>query len=386
MLILAMTVTSRAADIQAFHKAFGPKSLLRISSPTLSWQIWPGEGCRVTSAVMQLNGKPVAARYNIDRKVLEYRPAAPLMPGPYKVECRVVVDEQLVVNKDWSFEVAGAAQPSLPEPDDHQTLSLNVANELRKNLGLEPMVMDSRLNAASLSHSLYLGANNRSGHFEKEGESMFAGRTPGERQESFGFLGGSWECVSAGISSAEESVRDLFDAPYHRLPFMQPGSIGFGSGFSKRRMTLNFSTSDREGVVVSPAEGQTDIATSWSRLETPNPLRLHEVTGAVGYPVMLSHSGVEKIEVRSATLSAGSQSVKVFLNTPSNDEHLKNALILMADKPLMPMTTYTVNVVYLAEGREVKKTWSFRTGHGAEPPRGQDTATRLNGTGRSTKA
>jgi uncharacterized protein YkwD len=368
MLLLMAPAMSRAADIQAFHKAFGPRTSLKVSSPTVSWEIWPGDGGKVTSAAMQINGDKVPARYDTRRRVLEYTPASPLSPGPYKVACRVVVDEQLVVTKDWSFQVSTEAQPVLSQPDDAQTSAFQLANGLRRTLGLPDLSMDLRLNAAAASHSTYLLANNRSGHYQKEGEAQFSGRTPGERLESFGFLRGSWECVSAGIAGPEQSIRELFDAPYHRLPFMQPGTVEFGSGYTGKRMTLNFGVSDAAGSVVSPADGQTDVPLGWNRSENPNPLRLHTVSGPIGYPIMLAQFGVEKISVKSASLWSGSQPVAALLNTPQNDDHLTNALILIPERPLSPLTSYTVKATILAKGQEISRAWSFRTGAGQQPP------------------
>jgi hypothetical protein len=285
-------IAGRPADssVQAFHRAFGPKVALLVSSPTLQWEVWPSDGAEVTSATMLVNGDRVSATYNNRLRRLEYRPNQPLVAGSYRVQCRVLVDNRLEVKKDWTFQVSNGALPALPAPDPNQNAGLQETNAYRHTLGLDDAVQESRLNAASVAHVKYLSLNRRTGHYEKEGEPGFVGATPGDRLEAFGYCGGSWECVTYNSGGIKESVRDLFHAPYHRIPFLQPGPVPVGTGFAGKNFSIKFGESGESGLSFSPADGQKNVLTSWDGNESPNPLRMHSGAGPlVGYPIVFSY-------------------------------------------------------------------------------------------------
>lgn len=365
--LLFSVIAGRPADssIQAFHRSYGPKTNLLVSSPTLQWEVWPSDGARVTSATMLINGDEVRATYNAKLRRLEYNPDRPLTPGSYEVKCRVLVDQRLEVTKNWNFRVAQDAIPSLPQPDASQDAGLAEANSYRRALGLVPAYQESRLNAASLAHVKYLSRNRRTGHYEKAGEPGFVGVTPSERLEAFGYCGGSWECVSFNSGGVKESVRDLFHAPYHRIPFLQPGRMPIGTGMVGRNFSIKFGEGDDQGLSVSPGANQSGIPTSWDGNESPNPLRMHGSAGAmVGYPIVFSYFGENNpvLKLKSATLTCDGEPVAFWANSSTNDDHLENSILVMPKKPLKPNTRYEVSVEASVNGRgTIEKSWSFTT-------------------------
>lgn len=365
--LFLLLIAGRPADssIQAFHRAFGPKSSLLVSSPTLQWEVWPSEGARVTSADMFLNGKSVNATYNSKLRRVEYRPDRPFSPGTYQVQCRVMVDDRLEVKKDWSFQVSTEAISSLPEPEESQNIALAETNAFRQALGLDTVHQETRLNAASMAHVKYLARNRRTGHYEKPGEPGFVGATPSDRLEAFGYSGGSWECVTYNSGGVKESVRDLFHAPYHRIPFLQPGDVPVGTGMTGKHFSIKFGESGDSGLSVSPSAGQSGVPTSWDGNEIPNPLRMHSGFGReVGYPIVFSFFGdYPVLKLSTATLSSNGEDVPIFENTSENDDHLENSIILIPKKPLQPNTTYAVSVRAMVNGKkQVQRSWSFTTG------------------------
>jgi len=365
-LLILTTVLPVESSIQAYHRSFGPKSALLVSSPTLSWEVWPSEGSRVTSATMLVNGESVSASYDESTRRLTYRPEKPLLAGPYKVQCKVVVDGRLVVTKDWTFQVSTNATPVLPEANADQQQALAIANGYRRPLGLEDMVLEPRLNAASLAHANYLAKNHRTGHYEKEGEPGFIGATPDDRLEAFGYTGGSWECVTYNSGGVSESVRDLFHAPYHRIPFLQPGHVPFGSGFAGKNLSIKFGESGEMASEVSPGVNQEGVPTSWDGNESPNPLRMHpSAAETVGYPIVFAHfaEGNPSLKLVKATLTLDGQSVDCFIDSPENDDHLENAVILIPKRPLQAKAQYSAHVeVVVAGKRSVSRDWTFTTG------------------------
>jgi uncharacterized protein YkwD len=333
---------------EAYTRVYGPKATMLMAQPTLRWEIWPGPGAKITSQKMSINGRDVSARYNVKERALTFTPAEPFAPGNYRVQCRVVIDDSLVANKEWSFSVAPTAAKVLPEPDADQVRALKAANSYRAMMGLPAFQLDNRLNAAALAHSKYLSKNDTTGHFEKPGTPLFFGVEPGDRLESFGYFDESWECVNFGCSNPAESVASLVDAPYHRLPFMQPGEIILGTGFHDNRLTMEFSGGRGQGVVVFPQPGASDVPADWDANERPNPLRLHDTRKPVGYILVFTAWMPEgcKIDVSEATLRscADGSTVQVFLNTPSNDTELENGCFIIPKKVLRPGTTYEAYV------------------------------------------
>jgi hypothetical protein len=203
--------------------------------------------------------------------------------------------------------------------------------------------LDNRLNIAAAKHSEYLTANAMMGHFQVPGTQGFFGQTHQDRLATYGWAGGAWEGVTYGSDNIAQGVQQLFDAPYHRLPFLQPGSISFGSGFAGSRMTMEFGGTAQSGTVVSPANGEQGVPTLWKNAESPNPMRLHGGQTQTGYPIVLARFSdkVRKIKISHASLTANGATVQVFLNTPENDDHLEFAAIMFPQKRLKANTTYT---------------------------------------------
>ncbi len=364
--ILLALVGARVADssVQAFHRTYGPKTSLLVSAPTLQWEVWPSEGARVTSAEMRVNGDQVDAVYNSKLRRLEYHPSRPFLAGTYRVQCLVRVDDRLEVRKDWTFQVSTNATPVLLAPSATQDAGLAEINAYRAKLGLEPAVQEDRLNAASLAHVKYLSQNNRTGHFEKPGEPGFVGATPSDRLEAFGYVGGSWECVTYNSGNVQDSVRDLFNAPYHRIPFLQPGELPVGTGMAGRNFSIKFGEGGKTGLTVSPADGQRGVPTSWDGNERPNPLRMHNSPQfKVGYPIVVScFEDQAKLIVEDAWLKVDGVHVGLFVNSSENDDQLDNSIFLIPKKPLVPGKEYHVYLRASANGKSsIRKEWKFTT-------------------------
>lgn len=363
--VLVAPSLAEANKTEAHSRAYGPRNTVHVSKPTLRWEVWPGRGSDVTDALMTINGKTVSAKYNTKEKVLEYTPSQPLPAGDYKVFAKVMVDRRLPVERAWEFEIVPNALRELPQPNRLQSAAIAKVNSYRRLLGLPELESDDRLSAAAQKHSEYLAANNRTGHYQKRGEKHFVGEQPGDRLDAFGYSDDSWEGVDYGGETPEIAVERLFDAPYHRIPFMQPGHNIVGAGFSDERTTLEFGMNHQAGTVVSPADGQRNVPTTWHGRERPDPMRLHGLKAPIGYPIVFAHftGDGSKIKVKKASLrTALGREVKIGLNTPANDDHLGFASFLLPFTPLEPNTGYTVSVeAYTASGLNVSKTWKFVT-------------------------
>ena len=366
LLSVLLNVPATLLASEAHSRAFGPQSIVRVSRPTLRWEVWPGEGSRLTSAMMTVNGQQVTPKYDENKRVLIYTPTRPLEAGTYEVSCKVVVDDCLPVHKDWKFKVASEALTSLPEPSSEQIKQVDEVNEIREHLGLPPMQIDARLCAAAMAHTNYLARNGMTGHYENADDPGFVGNSPGDRLDAFGFAQSSWEGVDFGPQTADDSVQRLYAAPYHRIPFMQPGSPAVGAGFMPSHMTIDFAMSEETAVEVSPADGQKGIPLAWHGPEMPDPLAIHSVGGVCGYPIVFAYftPNMDKIVVDGASLdTALGAKVPFWLNSPKNDSELQFGAFVLPKEPLQPNTGYVVTVkAHTQSGEDISKTWKFVTG------------------------
>lgn len=371
---------ARAAEMACRMAAEpSPVGIVHVARPSIGWGIWPSTaGTRVTNVVLTLNGARVPARYVEAERAVAYEPDDALAPGTYEAHCRVTFNQVWPVEKTWRFTVASGASARLADPDERQAKAFLVANRFRRTLGLPDFSLDSRLCASALAHARYLDQTHGFGHAQQASLPGFVGAGPGERNAAFGFSGGCYEDMSSGVPSVAAPVRGLFDAPYHRIPFLQPGAPAFGAGFAGDNCALEFGMTtlagaNEQAVVVSPCHGETDVALSWDGVETPSPLRVHgdRAGGPVGYPIAFAcfapDSGAEggpvRLRVSRATLTVEDTSAAVpfLLNTPDNDDHLSNAVLLIPTHPLLAGTTYRVSIQAEADGRDVSRSWTFTT-------------------------
>lgn len=356
-------------NVDLYFKSYGPKGTILIKNPTLTWECWSDDPKMIQGVEAELDGKPIQAKYDPAlRKVVAS--TGLLATGAYQVAMRVRYPGGGVHEKTWKLQVSDRAVETLPPPDDAQREALAAANSARSAMGLEPYSMDDRINAAGKAHAKYLEQNKMTGHVQREGTPGFFGKTHKERLEAYGFVGNAVENVSYGAVDAQEAIQSLIDAPYHRLAFLQPGKLEFGSGLSGKCLTMACSLTDREGTVIYPSDGQKGVPTSWSKPEVPDPLAIHGASGRkVGYVITFAHFMPSKarLQVDEVSLKAADGSeVALYVNTPANDKNLEQACFLIPQGPLKPNTTYTASVkgvVDTNEGPErVAKTWRFTTG------------------------
>jgi uncharacterized protein YkwD len=342
----------------------GPQGLCLVRKPTLAWNVQGTDGTRVTGWAMTINGKAVTAFYSKDEGAVVYEPSKALEPGEYSVQVSIELDNKYKAEKSWTFRVAPTAVDLLPEPNNLQKEAVDAVNEFRKVLGLPEYYLDPVLCASSQAHARFMKTNNVFGHYQKEGMSEFVGAKPIERAQAYGHRGGLWEDVAWANETPQGFIQQLFDAPYHRIPFMQPGYTGVGAGFEERLACIDFGSGTKQGFVVSPAPDQVDVPPSWDGIETPTPLRLHGLKGPVGYVIVAAFFSQEneKIVLDSATLSCGGNPVDIATNSPANDDHLTNAVLILPKAELRPGTTYEASIsLHTESGKKLSKTWSFKT-------------------------
>jgi cysteine-rich secretory family protein len=243
---------------------------------------------------------------------------------------------------------------------------LALTNQMRAAIGAPPLPGDSRVVAAAQNHANYNSANSTSGHFETAGRPYYTGYSARDRVAAMGWSTSFVSEVATGGSNALSGVRQLWDAPYHRLGMMHPSASSMGWGHSDLGgrgttvgdITYNFGIRSPE-FVRSPAHGQTNIPTSWSGNESPSPLPAGAAR-PVGYPIMVVYSGGRSVVMRGAQLIApGGAQVPIYI-APQQFEY--DYQVIIPQRPLATNTTYHVRLDITVAGTWLTNEWDFSTG------------------------
>lgn len=344
----------------------GPRVPVRFARPTLRWNVWPDDPARkVVAASLTLNGRGVPVAYDPSQRAVTYTPAEPLREGTYKVECRVLFDNGRFVEEKWDTTITAAPLLELPPADQAQKEALAAINRLRLRMDQPPVGSDDRMNLAAMLHSRYLADNKATGHHQDPAKPGYFGAMGAMRLEAYGYVGTSWEGVDFGSRNPTEAVRSLFDAPLHRLPFLQPGQFVVGSGFVGQHFTLEFGEGDSEGTIVSPSIGESEVPIQWRNYETPNPLKdFPDAPRLVGYPIVLARFGrTPALGTVSARLygPTGEQIACYFI--PPNSTRAFAAL-LIPQAPLERDASYAVHFIETFKAGEREFRAVFRTAKG----------------------
>lgn len=236
-------------------------------------------------------------------------------------------------------------------------------DSVRRQHGLAPVRANAQLQRAAESHVAYMLANESAGHGQREGAPRFTGRTPGDRARHFGYIGPNSEAVAWGDLDERAMLQGLFDAPYHRVLFLQPGTPDFGGSSQNGAICVKFGGRTSDATVVSPANGARGVSPLWDGVESPSPLRQTNVNGPVGYPVVLAAFGQDAKEFRSinAVLVGPKGPVRSVVLAPGSDPYARDCVIIVPLAPLAKRTTYTATFTYANSGRERTSRTSFTT-------------------------
>jgi uncharacterized protein YkwD len=366
-----------------------PQGVLQIARPRLLWRIWPN----VVRVDMFVDEEPVDARYDAQNRAAIGSPPRSLAPGTHRVRCVVTFRGGGTTQQNWQFTVApSAATLAVARSRPVKADAYTAVNQIRRRLGLRELSQDASLQAAARAHASYLRQNRVGGHLQQAGKPGFLGTNPAARARAFGFVEDALvedvavQTVDARAAAPQlgSAIRGLFDAPYHRLPFLNPYLSVLGTAFETVRergsiasyAVLLFGGTDdparKPQIVVSPFDGEQGVPTGWSGHETPDPLRLHErVGGPVGYPIVFAYFPVRlpgrplpPLRLDGATLTGpDGRLVPLLVNDPRTDPELGGqAAVFLPARPLQRGQTYTMRVSARdSQGANLGRTWRFTT-------------------------
>ena len=256
------------------------------------------------------------------------------------------------------------AAPTAANADTASDMLL-LTNQMRAAVGAPTIPADPRVVAAAQNHANYNAANRTGGHFETAGLPYYTGYAPRDRVAAAGLSATFVSEVATGGSNALAGVRQLWDAPYHRLGLMHPNAYTLGWGHSDLAgsatvadIVYNFGLRPVD-FVRSPANGQTGIPTSWGGGESPSPLPAG-VSGPVGYPIMVVYSAGQNVTMRAAEIVAPDGSRLPIYYAPQQFEY--DYQVIIPQKPLATNTTYHVRFDINVNSVMVTNEWDFSTG------------------------
>ena len=297
-------------------------------------------------------------------------------------------------------------------------------NQLRQQLGMQPLQLDSRLAQAAQAHADYLRLNRMSGHGERPGDMGFTGSTPPERAVAAGFpsrhvsenVHYSYGSAVSEDEAGSKAVKALMTAIYHRFGFLsfgidrlgvassrdgqqivtvfvmgnaaeaalceQPGFSGYGSYYyavcadaGKKVDAALWEQSARQIAekqpdwVVWPADGADDVTPVFAN-ESPDPLPDMAVSGN---PVSFSvnPARVDKVRMNRFELrDARGQLVAARLLDDRTDPNHKLKAEQFTLFPLQRLAwgqRYQVEIQADIGGQPVEIRQHFRTAHPALP-------------------
>ena len=242
---------------------------------------------------------------------------------------------------------------------------LLLINQYRYAIGSPTVPSDPRLVQAAQNHANYNSANGILGHYETAGNPYYTGYAPRDRLIAQGWTTSFVSEVATGGSELG-GVRQLWDAPYHRLGLMHPNAISIGWGHSELNsrqnnvgdIVYNFGIRPVE-FVRSPANMQTNIPTSWNGQESPSPVPAGS-SGPYGYPIMVVYSAGQNVQFRAAELVAPNGARLPFYLAPQQFEF--DYQVIIPQRPLATNTTYHVRFDITVAGQWLTNEWDFSTG------------------------
>jgi uncharacterized protein YkwD len=282
----------------------------------------------------------------------------------WDLACRAMLSVLLSLPISLALVVAplsSTAQADVVSAND----MLSLSNQMRFAIGAPTVPSDSRLVQAAQNHANYNSANGILGHYETAGRPYYTGYSPRDRLVAQGWTTSFVSEVATG-GSALAGVRQLWDAPYHRLGMMHPNATHIGWGHSDvggrgstvGNIVYNFGFRPVD-FVRSPAHGQTNVPASWSGQESPSPLPAG-VSGPVGYPIMVVYSAGRNVQMRAAEIVAPGGARVPFYYVPQQFEY--DYQVIIPQRPLATNTTYHVRFDITVAGTWLTNEWDFSTG------------------------
>lgn len=256
--------------------------------------------------------------------------------------------------------------------------ALSRLDEVRAACGVGTIVGDDAAHVAAQAHADFYvqhaaayKAANLSPHSEDAAFGAgYVASSFAARMSKAGFAGTPASEVMAFTGSGVAAVDGWMETLYHRLPLIDPRSTHVGVGVAKDGKTatevMDFGSGKPEispSSVVWPWPGQTNVATSWSGNEGPQPEPPPQ--GYPSGPVITAHLPAGASVDSHALLDTDGTEIAHVWRDAKNDSNLQGfdaqSVALYAHKPLLADSEYTVRLELQLGTKAETLIWRFRT-------------------------
>lgn len=134
----------------------------------------------------------------------------------------------------------------IPSPTTPILQLLQLHNNYRQQLGLNPLVLNQALNNAAQKHSNWMLQNNNMNHFE-------GGIGPGDRIKAEGYNWRAYgENIANGYSTAQAVFQGWLNSSGHRANIVNPTFKDVGLGVAGKYWTTDFATTSGSASMTLP--------------------------------------------------------------------------------------------------------------------------------------
>lgn len=306
----------------------------------------------------------------------------------------VPIDSSL---QNWYAPILTTAPPD-PGYVDAQKVVYDIFNKARGDCGFGYITRNTKLDQAATAHANYNVVNNVFGHYEVAGKPGFTGVDSWARNTAAGYanyapgtneVGNVTSVFKVGdeLVAVTSAAIELLAAPYHMagiLGNVGQSEIGIGVQFVPpvRNLTSAVVFADygtplggrqqslaAGDVRTYPCEGTTGTAYQLDG-EDPNPVPGRILlANPIGQPIFVMVARGHVLSIVSVTLTGPDGAVLAVLPTlnSSNDTTQRflepHYAIIMPDKPMLPMTKYSVLINGKDNNQPFTRQFSFTTGN-----------------------
>ena len=232
--------------------------------------------------------------------------------------------------------------------DDNYSISIN---KIRKEVGLESLIISDTLKKMALAHSKYMYYNNIITSIEEKELVYYRGRYPWDRGDYFQYeLDFVYEFVAKDNSSYMEGYMDLLNDPISRYVILNPKYKEVGMGTMGNYITYEFGGNKEtmNRILTYPYNGQENVDKAWTG-QTLDSLKRDSIIDEdkVGLPITFMYYGKDVDSITNPYIVfkdiKNNESVDFTLILPGDFHKLKNAMTIV---PLHPYnnTKYQVTM------------------------------------------
>lgn len=258
---------------------------------------------------------------------------------------------------------------------NRQAAALAAINGYRKIAGLPAIDAAPPLHQSALAHAFYTFFNGASAairdlgiHKETREGQGYTGDNVLSRAQHFGYPVRPMAEDITHRAGPEAAVQDWIDSVFHRIPILRADllEIGFGDAglgpLSVQVLDMGFrpDAANTGQPILYPAPDQADVPPAFAGNEIPDPAPKAEYP--IGYPITVIFDRRARVSIQSYHLrDPGSVDLPGFALLPDNPD-MENSFAFLAKEPLLPNTTYAMEVSYTLNGVSSQRVWHFRTG------------------------